>query len=284
MSVITKTDKPCKTPEDWARIWFRRLTQFHNINDPQRWQFTRDDVIAFLRHNLKAGVPAWKRLKIVEGLILYRRRIAKSELPELYPMRSKLRQIASQEQLRRSERSIEEVVGKINPKEPDAVQEFRRKLRVMGRQYNTEKAYVKWLRRFRQVRGLRCLADFESATERDVESFLTDLAVDGGVAASTQEQAFFALLFFFEHVLKREFRNINAMRSDRRKLVPTVMSEPEVAAVFENMTGVYQLMAQLLYGSGMRIGECLRLRVMDIDFDQKRMPISVYERRCLFVV
>ena len=84
----------------------------------------------------------------------------KTNLPELESIQAKLRQVSAREKQRGSERPIEEVVGAINPSEPDAVQEFRRKLRVMGRQYNTEKAYVKLLRRFMRVRGLRCLADF----------------------------------------------------------------------------------------------------------------------------
>ena len=60
---------------DWARIWFDKLVRFHQVNDPIRWKFTEEDVIAFLRSKLKAGVPAWKRLKIVQGLIEYRNRV-----------------------------------------------------------------------------------------------------------------------------------------------------------------------------------------------------------------
>ena len=114
---------------------------------------------------------------------------------------------------------------------------------------------------------------FFKVNERSVESFLTDLAVDGCVATSTQEQAFYSLLFFFEHVLGRDVRNINAIRSDRRKLVPTVIAESEVAAVLESMKGVHLLLAQLLYGTGMKIGECLRLRVMDLDLERMRIRV-----------
>ena len=136
----------------------------------------------------------------------------KSDLPELQVVQKKLRQFALNDKLKRTSGSIEEAVGKINPNEQDAVQEFRRKLRVMGREYNTEKAYVKWLKRFMKTRGLDCLADFEDVDEKNVESFLTDLAVDGGVAAATQEQAFYALVFFFEHILK-ESQQINKLRA-----------------------------------------------------------------------
>lgn len=66
-----KANTTAKSPEDWARIWFAKLSKFHQIRDPQVWCFAEDDVIAFLRAKLKAGVPAWKRLKIVQGLIVY---------------------------------------------------------------------------------------------------------------------------------------------------------------------------------------------------------------------
>ena len=269
----TQIGKQHKSREDWARIWFFKLAKFHSISTPLRWDFTCEDVIQFLKSKVKQGVPAWKRLKIVDGLIVYRLAIMKSDLPELRVVQKKLRQFSLNDKLKRASGSIEEAVGKINPNEQDAVQEFRRKLRVMGREYNTEKAYVKWLKRFMKTRGLDCLADFEDVDEKNVESFLTDLAVDGGVAAATQEQAFYALVFFFEHVLRKDVRGINALRSDKRKLVPTVMTKKEVSNVLLNLDGPYLLMAQLLYGTGMRIGECLRLRVMDIDFGNQRIRV-----------
>ena len=268
-----RVEKQHKSREDWARIWFFKLAKFHSISTPLGWDFTCEDVIQFLKSKVKQGVPAWKRLKIVDGLIVYRLAIMKSDLPELQVVQKKLRQFALNDKLKRAGGSIEEAVGKINPNEQDAVQEFRRKLRVMGREYNTEKAYVKWLKRFMKTRGLDCLADFEDVDEKNVESFLTDLAVDGGVAAATQEQAFYALVFFFEHVLRKDVRGINALRSDKRKLVPTVMTKDEVGNVLSNLDGPYLLMAQLLYGTGMRIGECLRLRVMDIDFGNQRIRV-----------
>ena len=260
---------------DWARIWFDKLVRFHQVNDPIRWKFTEEDVIAFLRSKLKAGVPAWKRLKIVQGLIEYRNRVMRSSTPRLEPIRSKLQEIAVRE--RNSSQagpSIEEQVGKINPNEPDVIQQMRRTLRLHAKGYNTEKAYVKWIKRFMKARCITRLVDFEDLGAKDIESFLTDLAVDGNVSASTQSQAFYGLLFLFTHVLKKDVQGIDAIRATKPKLVPTVMSQREVAAVLGEMRGVYSLISKLLYGSGMRISECLRLRVMDIDFDL--MQIRVY--------
>jgi integron integrase len=163
--------------------------------------------------------------------------------------------------------------SKLNPREPDIVQAYRRKLRLEGKAYNTEKAYVGKVRAFMTDRGLKCAADFEGVGARDVEAHLTDLAVDGDVAPSTQNQAFHALRFLIEHVLKRELGKINATRSTKAPRIPTVMSQTEVISVLSLLTGVFLLIAQLLYGTGMRISECLRLRVKDLDFDQMQIEI-----------
>lgn len=140
----------------------------------------------------------------------------------------------AQERQSQDEEPIDEVVGKINPREPDVIQALRRTLRVQGKAFNTEKAYVQKVLAFMEDRGLKNLSDFECIRAADIESHLTDLAVDGNVAPSTQNQAFYALLF---------------------------------------LSGIYLLIGQLLYGCGMRISECLRLRVKDIDFDQMLIEI-----------
>ncbi|WP_146523321.1 integron integrase, partial [Stieleria varia] len=112
-------------------------------------------------------------------------------------------------------------------------------------------------------------------TARDVESHLTNLAVKENLAENSQDQAFYAILYLFTHVLKRELKEVNAIRSTKPKRVPVVMSRPEVRSVLSHLSGVYFLMAQLMYGTGMRLGECLRLRVKDIDFDNR----MIYVRR-----
>lgn len=259
--------------EQWAEIWFAKLAQFHRVTDPTRWQFDEQQVIAFLRSKLKSGMPAWKRLKIVEGLLLYRNRVLRSQTPRLEPIRAKLREIACRERCDEPEESIDELVGRIDPREPEIVQQFQRTIRLQRKRPATEKAYLGWVRRFMDEFGLRDTADFSSIGRREVETFLTDLAVDGNVARSTQDQAFFSLLFLFEHVLKREFGEIKATRSSKASRIPSVMSKAEVASVLEQLRGVQLLIAKLLYGCGMRISECLRLRVKDIRFDMRQIEI-----------
>ncbi len=265
-------EREAKT-EKYARAWFTSLAKFHDIRDPVTWEFTEAHVIAFLRSKLKQNMPAWKRLKIVEGVIWYRDHVQKSAAPRLDMVRAKLKELAAQESNYVPEATIDDVVGKINPREPDVIQALRRNLRVQGKAFNTEKAYVQKVRAFMADRGLKNLADFDEIGADDVGAHLTDLAVDGDVAPSTQDQAFYALLFLFQFVLEREFGKIDAIRSTKAARIPTVMSKAEVTRVLSSLTGVYLLIGQLLYGCGMRISECLRLRIKDIDFDQGLIEI-----------
>ncbi|MEM7560436.1 MAG: integron integrase, partial [Planctomycetota bacterium] len=172
-----------------------------------------------------------------------------------------------------AEMIVEETRPPISRRESDAIQALRRKMRAMGKKYNTEKAYVKWVKRFMKARAIHSLADFAGVTGKSVEAFLTDLAVDGNVAASTQDQAFFGLKMMFDCVLERPIGNIEALRADKPKLVPTVLSPQEIDSTFEHLQGRFLLMAMLLYGCGMRLGECLRLRVMDFDFNLRRIRV-----------
>ena len=260
--------------EGYAKQWFASLARYHRIAQPTTWEFTEQDVIAFLRSKLKQQMPTWKRLKIVEGLIWYRNHVRQATTPPLEPIRTILRDLVARERNDQAEAPITEVVGRIDPREPDVIQAMRRTLRLHRRSLNTEKAYVQKVRGFMAERGLKCLADFQGIGAQDVEAHLTDLAVDGNVAPSTQDQAFYSLLFLFEHVLKRELGTINAIRAAATKRVPTVMSIAEVTQVFSFLKGLPLLIAQLLYGSGMRISECLRLRIQDIDFDRGLIAVQ----------
>ena len=207
--------------EGYAKQWFASLARYHRIAQPTTWEFTEQDVIAFLRSKLKQQMPTWKRLKIVEGLIWYRNHVRQATTPPLEPIRTILRDLVARERNDQAEAPITEVVGRIDPREPDVIQAMRRTLRLHRRSLNTEKAYVQKVRGFMAERGLKCLADFQGVGAQDVEAHLTDLAVDGNVAPSTQDQAFYSLLFLFEHVLKRELGTINAIRAAATKRVPT---------------------------------------------------------------
>lgn len=110
----------------------------------------------------------------------------------------------------------------------------------------------------------------------EINAFLTDLAVNGNVSASTQNQAFSAILFLYQKVLECEPGRIEGViRANRPRRLPVVLSKPEVRKVINELTGVYELIARILYGAGLRLLEALRLRVKDIDFG--RNEIIIYE-------
>ena len=150
-----------------------------------------------------------------------------------------------------------------NPK-AKLLDQVREVLRVKHYSIHTEDAYVGWIKRFIFFHGKRHPREMGAA---QVQAFLSDLAVKGQVSASTQNQALNALVFLYSEVLHQELGWMNELvRAKRPKRVPTVMSKEEVQRVLAAMTGTPQLMARLLYGTGMRLMECLRLRVKDVDF------------------
>src|SRR2546429_2931587 len=128
----------------------------------------------------------------------------------------------------------------------------------------TEEAYRSWIKRFILFHGKRHPLDLDAEA---VRAFLTHLAVAENVAASTQNQAFNALLFLYRQVLQKEAPKIEGVeRARQSRKMPVVFSKAESTAVIEQMTGEPRLIAGLLYGSGLRIMEAVRLRVKDIDF------------------
>jgi integron integrase len=139
-------------------------------------------------------------------------------------------------------------------------------MRLKHRSYRTEQTYVSWMRQFyRFVAG----QPPETLVAQQVIDFLTFLAVERKVAKSTQNQAFCALLFFYRHILEKEIGELSrAVRSKRKERLPVVLSQEEIQRLLNQMDGVNELMARLIYGGGLRSNECLRLRVKDLDFDR----------------
>jgi integron integrase len=143
---------------------------------------------------------------------------------------------------------------------------------IRSRHYSrqTEKTYVGWARRFMERTGPRP----DALNEAAVGAYLTFLAAETHVSASTQNQALNALLFFFEHVLGKKLGRVEGVvRAKRPERLPVVLSKDEVRRVLAHMSGVTKLMAMLLYGSGLRLLECCRLRVKDLDWDQNQLVV-----------
>ncbi|MEJ2158273.1 MAG: integron integrase [Desulfobacteraceae bacterium] len=149
--------------------------------------------------------------------------------------------------------------------------QVRHYLRVRHYARKTEKTYVAWIKRYIYYHGKRHPKDMGV---REIEAFLTHLAVNLNVAASTQNQAFNALIFLYKHILRREIKEpINAFRAKRPALVPTVLTVDETGRLLSAMQGTQQLMAKLIYGAGLRLMECVRLRVKDLDFGLNQVVV-----------
>ena len=158
-----------------------------------------------------------------------------------------------------------------NPPKRKLLDQVRDAIRLKHYSYKTEQSYVAWIRRYILFHNKR--HPQEMGTE-EVEAFLTHLAVTENVAASTQNQALSALIFLYRYVLQQPLtENVDAIRAKRSKHLPTVLTVAEVKAVLGAMTGTPQLMAELLYGTGMRLNEGLRLRVKDVDFGKQQIIV-----------
>jgi integron integrase len=155
---------------------------------------------------------------------------------------------------------------------PRLLDRVRTTCRRRGYSLHTERAYVRWIVRFVRFHDTTHPRLLDAA---DVRAFLNHLATDREVAAATQNQALNALVFLYDAVLDDPIGAIGSITPAKRpRRLPTVLSRPEVQAVLEAMpAGPNRIVAQLLYGSGLRLSEALRLRVKDVDLDQRRLVV-----------
>ena len=157
------------------------------------------------------------------------------------------------------------------PHAPMLLEVVRERIRAKHYSKRTEQSYTGWIKRFVHFYHKRHPRDMGAP---EVEAFLTDLAVTGKVSASTQTQALSALLFLYKEVLDMDVPWMGGMvRAKPPKRIPTVLSVNEVHRLMACLDGVYSLMARLIYGTGMRLMECVRLRVKDIDFDRHEIMV-----------
>ena len=157
------------------------------------------------------------------------------------------------------------------PPEKKLLDVVRDAIRTKHYSIRTEEAYVNWVRRFILFHGKRHPKEMGGP---EIEAFLTHLAVEGHVSASTQNQALSALLFLYRTVIHLELDYpIDSVRAKPSQHLPEVLTKDEARQVIAQMSGIYQLQAKLLYGSGLRLLECLRLRVKDLDFDRRAIIV-----------
>lgn len=215
--------------------WCRRYILFHGKKHPQEMGLM--EVNGFLAHVAKTEKDALRGIAA-----------AHQALDFLYPV------------------FLQRDLGDVPwPRPPRLLDQVMQVMRVKHYARATEECYVQWIRRFILFHNKRHPRDMGSA---ELELFLTDLAVAGNVSASTQNQALNAIVFLYRDVLDIELGRLDAVRARRPKRLPVVLAAEEVAkvlALIEGADGLFALMARLLYGCGLRLMECCRLRVKDID-------------------
>lgn len=149
--------------------------------------------------------------------------------------------------------------------------EVKNTLRIHHYSFRTEETYLQWIRRFIAFSGNHHPRDIGA---EEIQNFLSDLATRGQVAASTQNQALSAILFLYQKVLRIDLPWLDEIvRAKRPVRVPVVLTRDEVSKILNAMSGKHWLMASLLYGSGLRLIECQRLRIHDLDFDYLQLTV-----------
>ena len=161
--------------------------------------------------------------------------------------------------------------GPAESPKPRLLDRVREAIRARHYSRRTEEAYVAWMRRYIFFHGKRHPAEMGAP---EITRFLTSLAVDGGVAASTQNQALSALLFLYREVLEVDLPWLDdIVRAKRPQRLPVVLTRDEVRAILRRLQGAPRLMAYLLYGAGLRLLECCGLRVQDVDFGLNQIVV-----------
>jgi integron integrase len=232
-------------PADRCVDWARRFILFHNKRHPADMGPT--EVGEFLQH--VAGMAGAGR--VVEEL-----ENAREALSFVY------------------ERVLHRPLPPIAlPPPPRLLDQLRQALRVRHYSPRTEQCYADWAARFIRFHGLRHPREMGAV---QVSAFLTDLAVTGNVAASTQNQALNALVFLYKQVLGLELGNLDAVRARRPKYLPLVLAPEEIKKVLdavEGAEGMFRVMCGLLYGAGLRRAECCAVRVHDVDLCRRQLAV-----------
>jgi integron integrase len=165
---------------------------------------------------------------------------------------------------------MNDIPPKIPPNPTRFVDQLRAFIRARNLAYSTEKTYIHWTLRFIRFHKRK---HPQELGEAEIEAFLTHLAVNRSNSTTTQKTALNALMFVYIHFLGRDLKPLNFRFGKNKRRIPQVFSHDEALAVIAAMESRYQLPARLMYGAGLRVSECLRLRVKDVDFDNHRIIV-----------
>lgn len=269
-------------PENQQRWYVKRVEDFLKIYPGKKLQnFSPSDLEGYFQHRSRdKSLTGWQYRQIVDALQLLFVDLSATSLAktfdwgywkeayiELKPDRVSLSKEITPDIMVANHAAVK------FPHDSDAddvLKAMARMLRSRHYSIRTEQSYLDWSSRFLKSLGGKPVL---SLNRQDVESFLTDLAVKRNVAVSTQNSALCAIVFLLTQVMGCPREEFEFRHAKRPRRLPVVLSVSEIELLLATMTGKYQLMAGLMYGTGMRIMECLRLRIKDIDFDYQQINV-----------
>lgn len=225
----------------WVRHFLQRTGGRTDLESADRERLFADEISADLK------LAEWQKQQAIHAVHLY----LNSFLPAL---------AKSQTPIGKKESSLQPLLS-----ETAIMERMTELLRIRHYSYRTEQSYLEWVKRYQRY------VKTQKLTPNQVDSlqaYLSYLAMQKQVAASTQNQAFNALLFLFREIFQSEPGKIRSVRAKRGERLPVVLSEEEVRRLWEHVQGTAALMLKLAYGAGLRVSEVVRLRVQDLDFDQ----------------
>lgn len=165
---------------------------------------------------------------------------------------------------------MDDIPSRISPDSQKFIPRLRLFIRKQGLSYSTEKTYIYWVVYYIRFHNLQHPEDLN---DKDIESFLSYLSIERHVAPATQRTALNALVFLYQRFLSRPLLNLEFNYAKHSRRIPVVFSHQEALRVIEQLMGQYVLMAELMYGSGLRLMECCRLRIKDVDFDMHQIIV-----------
>lgn len=272
----------------WFPRWVQRYQSFLQKTTLDDLDVDLEQIKEFSRSLRDNGTPAWQRLQAVRAIENYQKVVHRLGIEGVQQVKCRLHAVAksgedsaasagmgSAAENRDARLSVgdaliddERVLAECEPDEE--LRAVRRALRVQRYALATEEAYIGWLKRFRSSTGNESLS---SSGEAAIKEFITDLAVNGNVAVSTQRQAMSALLFYYQKVLGRELEFLDVQVSQKKRRLPVVLSQSEIGRLAEQFHGRSRLLFGLMYGAGLRHKEARRLRVKDVCFDQRVITV-----------
>lgn len=245
-------------PEEKIKFYIHWVRRFLKSCDYQLDSISTERISQYL-DSLEADekVSDWQVKQAADAVILYGEKYLKKSLKQAtFPAKDS------------GEKSIDQ---KESLQWKQTLEETKNAIRLRHFSLSTEKTYLGWVARFKTFLKGR---DPNSLEADDLKNYLTHLARFGRVSASTQNQAFNALLFLYRNILRKEVDDLTSVvRAKRGMNLPTVLSRDEAKSLLSHLNGVYLLMGQLMYGCGLRLMECLRLRIKDIDFENNLLMV-----------